>query len=74
MSDKSGSSLTYSGRDSDSSAAKATKATFTTSPENRGDERKAEPIGGAKGKSEILTLNLQTLEYEPKSISRYALA
>jgi len=67
-----GSAMQYSNRDTDSSKAKAENATFTTSPENRGDERKSEPIGGAKGKTEILTLNLQTMEYEPKKRSRFA--
>lgn len=47
------------------------KATFTKSPESRGDEKKTAPIGGEK-KSEILTLNLETLEYSPKQKSKFA--
>ena len=52
-------------------ASKSGEATFTKSPEDRGDETKTEPIGG-KGKSEILTLNLETLEYGPKQKTKYA--
>lgn len=63
--------IAYSNNDTDSSKAKAEKATFTTSPESRGDERKTDPIGG-KVKSEIYTLNLQTLEYEPKKKAKFA--
>lgn len=66
-----GPAMVYSDRDTDSSKAKAEKATFTTSPENRGDERKADPIASA-AKSEILTLNLQTMEYGPKQKARFA--
>ena len=47
------------------------EATFTKSPEERGDEKKTEPVGGA-GKSEILTLNLQTMEYGPKQKTKFA--
>ncbi len=46
-------------------------ATFTASPEARGDEKKTAPIGGS-AKSEILTLNLQTMEYGPKQKSKFA--
>src|SRR5690606_30410823 len=40
-------------------------------PESRGDERKTEPLGG-KSKSEIFTLDLQTLEYAPKKKAKFA--
>lgn len=52
-------------------AVKEGDATFTKSPEERGDEKKTAPVGG-KGKSEILTLNLETLEYGPKQKSKFA--
>ncbi len=61
--------------------ADAAKATFTASPEARGDEKKiatteqnAEKTAQipAKGKSEILTLNLQTMEYGTKQKSKFA--
>ncbi len=55
------------------------KATFTKSPEEHGDETKVDPIGsGAKKevpapkKGDILTLNLETLEYGPKQKSKFA--
>lgn len=48
---------------------KKVKAPFTASPEARGDEKKATPIG--KG-SEILTLNLETMEYGPKQKAKFA--
>ncbi len=55
------------------------KATFTKSPEEHGDETKVDPIGGKKGeatsapkKGDILTLNLETLEYGPKQKSKFA--
>jgi 3-hydroxyacyl-CoA dehydrogenase len=64
--------IVYSENDSSPSKAKAEKATFTTSPESRGDERKADPVGGGRAKSEIFTLNLQTMEYEPKKKARFA--
>jgi len=63
--------ITYSENDTDSNKAKADKAGFTTSPESRGDERKTDPVGGAGTRSEIFTLNLQTMEYEPKKKSRF---
>lgn len=46
------------------------KAPFTASPESRGDEKKAEPV--AAPKSEILTLNLETMEYGPKQKAKFA--
>jgi 3-hydroxyacyl-CoA dehydrogenase len=46
---------------------KKVKAPFTASPEARGDEKKV-----AVPKTEILTLNLQTMEYGPKQKSRFA--
>jgi 3-hydroxyacyl-CoA dehydrogenase len=46
---------------------KKVKASFTTSPGERGDEKKVE-----LPKSEILTLNLQTLEYAPKQKTKFA--
>ncbi len=55
------------------------KATFTKSPEEHGDETKVDAIGGAKKaeasapkKGDILTLNLDTLEYGPKRKSKFA--
>jgi 3-hydroxyacyl-CoA dehydrogenase len=48
------------------------KAGFTTSPESRGDERKTAPLGGGKEKTEIYTLNLETMEYGPKQKSKFA--
>ncbi|MBC7555294.1 MAG: 3-hydroxyacyl-CoA dehydrogenase/enoyl-CoA hydratase family protein, partial [Taibaiella sp.] len=47
------------------------KASFTTSPEARGDEKKTAPIGGS-GKPEILTLNLETMEYGPRQKAKFA--
>ncbi len=47
-------------------------ATFTKSPEERGDEQKAAPVGGGKTVTEIHTLNLQTMEYAPKKKSKFA--
>ncbi|RYZ23966.1 MAG: 3-hydroxyacyl-CoA dehydrogenase family protein, partial [Sphingobacteriales bacterium] len=64
--------ISYSENDTATSKAKAEKAGFTTSPESRGDERKTEPIGGGKTRSEIYTLNLQTMEYEAKKKSKFA--
>ncbi len=46
---------------------KKVKAPFTISPESRGDEKKV-----AVPKSEILTLNLQTMEYAPKQKPKFA--
>lgn len=50
------------------------KATFTKSPEEHGDETKTKPIGAAAlpGKTEILTLDLETMEYGPKKKSKFA--
>jgi 3-hydroxyacyl-CoA dehydrogenase len=56
------------------------QATFTKSPEEHGDETKVAPIGGeakkpdtpAPKKGDILTLDLQTMEYRPKVKSRFA--
>lgn len=45
-------------------------ANFTNSPGNKGDEKKTAPIGG-KPKSEIHTLNLETMEYGPKQKSKF---
>jgi 3-hydroxyacyl-CoA dehydrogenase len=45
---------------------KKVKAPFTASPEARGDEKKVEV------KSEILTLDLETMEYGPKKKSKFA--
>jgi 3-hydroxyacyl-CoA dehydrogenase len=59
---------TPSGSPSRGVTASDNKAPFTASPEARGDEKKAEPIG--KG-SEILTLNLKTMEYGPKQKSKF---
>ncbi|HYD22498.1 MAG TPA: 3-hydroxyacyl-CoA dehydrogenase/enoyl-CoA hydratase family protein [Flavipsychrobacter sp.] len=44
-------------------------ATFTQSPEARGDEKKTAPLG--KPKSEIHTLNLATMEYAPKQKTKF---
>ena len=44
-------------------------ATFTQSPESRGDEKKTAPLG--KPKSEIYTLNLATMEYGPKQKTKF---
>lgn len=49
---------------------KKVKVPFTMSPESRGDEKKIEPLSQAK--SEILTLDLETMEYGPKQKSRFA--
>lgn len=73
----------YSENDTESNKEKANKATFTTSPESRGDERKAAPVGKIEdaslppsgkgsGKGAIFTLNLQSMEYEPKKKSKFA--
>jgi len=72
-----GDTISYSENNSDSNKAKENKATFTTSPESRGDERKTEPIGKQTvstdgGKGAILTLNLQTMDYEPKKKAKFA--
>lgn len=48
---------------------KEDKAPFTQSPENRGDEKK---VSTAKERTEILTLNLQTMEYGPKVKTKFA--
>lgn len=50
-------------------APKPADATFTQSPEARGDEKKAAPIG--KPQTEILTLNLETMEYGPKQKPKF---
>lgn len=50
----------------------AKKAGFTQSPEERGDEKKTDPLGGNKPRTEILTLNLSTLEYGPRRKTRFA--
>lgn len=60
-----------------SSSDKTSKATFTASPESRGDEKKTEALSGAAratGKTEtvILTLDLETMEYVPKRKARFA--
>jgi 3-hydroxyacyl-CoA dehydrogenase len=47
------------------------KASFTKSPEERGDEKKTAPLGSKEG-SEILTLDLKTMEYRPKQKSKFA--
>jgi 3-hydroxyacyl-CoA dehydrogenase len=49
-------------------------APFTESPENRGDEKKVKTAqqNGAKVETEILTLNLDTMEYQPKQKSKFA--
>ncbi|HRO41302.1 MAG TPA: 3-hydroxyacyl-CoA dehydrogenase/enoyl-CoA hydratase family protein [Flavipsychrobacter sp.] len=49
---------------------KKVKASFTASPEARGDEKKVDAIGGKS--SEILTLSLPMMEYEPKKKSKFA--
>jgi len=64
--------VSYSESDTTTSEAKATKAGFTTSPESRGDERKTAPISGEKTKTEIYTLNLETMEYAPKQKPKFA--
>jgi 3-hydroxyacyl-CoA dehydrogenase len=48
----------------------ADKASFTTSPESRGDERKTEPVA-ALPRTEILTLDLKTMEYGPKQKAKF---
>jgi 3-hydroxyacyl-CoA dehydrogenase len=54
------------------------KASFTKSPEDHGDEKKVDAIGKgatdvpAPKKGDILTLNLETLEYAPKKKSKFA--
>jgi 3-hydroxyacyl-CoA dehydrogenase len=52
----------------------AEKADFTESPENRGDEKKVATAAQNAGKpgSEILTLNLDTMEYGPKVKAKFA--
>lgn len=52
-------------------ATKSGNATFTKSPEERGDETKTQPLS-PKGKTEILTLDLDRMEYRPKKKSRFA--
>lgn len=60
----------------DTAAASADgKATFTKSPEEHGDETKTAPIGQPAQlpkKGDILTLDLNTLEYRPKQKSKFA--
>lgn len=57
-------------------ATKSGNATFTKSPEDRGDETRTEPLATsaptAPGKSRILTLDLDSMEYRPKNKSRFA--
>jgi 3-hydroxyacyl-CoA dehydrogenase len=52
----------------------AAAATFTASPENRGDEKKVATAqqNAAKETTEILTLNLETMEYGPKQKTKFA--
>jgi len=53
--------------------AAANKASFTESPESRGDEKKvATAQQNAKPVTEILTLNLNTMEYGPKVKTKFA--
>jgi 3-hydroxyacyl-CoA dehydrogenase len=48
-------------------------ASFTESPESRGDEKKVNTAKqNLKETTEIFTLNLQTMEYEPKQKARFA--
>lgn len=47
---------------------KKVKAPFTASPEARGDEKKVD----VPGKSDIQTLNLETMEYGPKQKTKFA--
>ena len=55
----------------DAGSNRPAAAPFTASPEARGDEKKATPLGTA-AKPDILTLNLHTLEYGPKQKTRFA--
>ncbi|MES2703796.1 MAG: 3-hydroxyacyl-CoA dehydrogenase/enoyl-CoA hydratase family protein [Bacteroidota bacterium] len=49
------------------------KASFTNSPENRGDEKKvATKEQNQKEVTEILTLDLETMEYGPKRKTKFA--
>jgi 3-hydroxyacyl-CoA dehydrogenase len=48
------------------------KPVFTASPEARGDEKKTEKPLAAPPSSEILTLNIETLAYEPKKKTKFA--
>ena len=50
----------------------AEKADFTLSPENRGDEKKVATAQQNMAKTEILTLNLKTMEYGPKVKTKFA--
>jgi 3-hydroxyacyl-CoA dehydrogenase len=50
----------------------AGKADFTLSPESRGDEKKVATIAQNLAKTEILTLNLETMEYLPKAKAKFA--
>ena len=57
--------------------AEADKAPFTASPEARGDEKKVDTAAKpaalpAKDKADILTLNLNTMEYEPRQKVKFA--
>jgi 3-hydroxyacyl-CoA dehydrogenase len=54
--------------------APAEKADFTLSPENRGSEKKVATAQQnlQKEKTEILTLNLKTMEYGPKVKTKFA--
>jgi len=67
---KEGSEAPGTGQDT-AAATKSGNATFTKSPEERGDETKTQPLG-TPGKSEILTLDLESMEYRPKKKSRFA--
>ncbi|MBS1587296.1 MAG: 3-hydroxyacyl-CoA dehydrogenase/enoyl-CoA hydratase family protein [Bacteroidetes bacterium] len=51
--------------------ANADKASFTQSPEDRGDEKKVS-TAAQNTKTEILTLDLNTMEYGPKRKTRFA--
>jgi 3-hydroxyacyl-CoA dehydrogenase len=54
-------------------SAEANRAPFTESPENRGDERKVTTAERSqKPVTEILTLNLDTMEYGPKRKTKFA--
>ena len=65
-----GSEAPGTGQDT-ATATKSGNATFTKSPEERGDETKTPPLGGP-GKSEILTLDLESMQYRPRKKSRFA--
>lgn len=51
--------------------ANADKASFTQSPEDRGDEKKVS-TAAQNTKTEILTLDLNTMEYGPKRKTKFA--